>query len=173
VVLLRGVVLTGVGLSLVACAILTPDRPLDDFAHTAIRWDIELYWNCARPERGLLQVEGVAISTYLQAPIKDLKFHLDGIDAHGARVSRTEGAARDYLIPLMARSPYRLTLRTVGREIRFDLAYSFLGQESGGMSSSSNSGEGVSVLRNVCPAETRSRQQKSGTGLHLIALQVS
>lgn len=148
---MRCAALAAVALSLVACTAVAGMRPAGDFAHKATRWDIELYWNCVRPEPGLLQVEGVVISTYFQAPIQDLEFRFYGVDARGASVSRAEGAARDYLIPLMARSPYRLTLRTEGREVRFDLAYSFLAQESGGMSNSSESG--YSVLKNICPVE--------------------
>ncbi|HWT79310.1 MAG TPA: hypothetical protein VN648_10970, partial [Candidatus Methylomirabilis sp.] len=151
---LRGVVLAA-ALGLVACTAVEMTRTMDDFAHNATRWDIEFHWNCVRSEPGLLQVEGVAISTYLQSPIKDLKFRMYGVDAGGATVSHTDGAARDYLIPLMARSPFRLTLRTEGREVRFDLVYSFAGQESGGMANSSTSGERNSVLRDVCRVEKR------------------
>jgi hypothetical protein len=55
----------GIALSLVACAAIGPTAAVDDFGHKATRWDIELYWNCVRPEPGLLQVDGVAISTYI------------------------------------------------------------------------------------------------------------
>jgi len=151
---LRGVVLAA-ALDVVACTPFEMTRSMDDFAYNARRWDIEFHWNCVRSEPKLLQVEGVAISTYLQSPIKGLEFRMYGVDAGGATVSHTDGAARDYLIPLMARSPFRLTLRTEGREVRFDLVYRFVGQESGGMANSSTSGEGSSVLRDICPAEKR------------------
>ena len=142
-------------LGLVACTAVEMTQSMDDFAYNATRWDIDLHWNCVYPEPGLLQIEGVAISTYLQSPIKGLEFRMYGVDTNGTSVSRTDGAARDYLIPLMARSPFRLTLRTAGREVRFDLVYSFVGQESGGMTNSSTSGEQNSVLRDVCRAEKR------------------
>ena len=150
---LQWVALAAIALSLAACTVVAGLQPVDGFAHKAIRWDIELYWNCVRPEPGLLHVEGVAISTYFQAPIQDLTFRLDGVDAQGASVSRVEGAGRDYLIPLMGQTPYRLILQTVGTEVRFDLTYSFLGQESGGMSNSSESG--YRMIKNVCPVEKR------------------
>jgi hypothetical protein len=142
-------------LSLGACAAVAPTGPEYDFAYRATRGPVQLYWNCGHPEPGLLQVEGVAISPYYSSPVQDLELRLAGVDARGPNVSRAQGAARDHLIPMMAQSPFRLSLRTAGTEVRFDLAFSYLLQEGGGMAGNGQPLEHSYVAKDVCPGEKR------------------
>ena len=150
-ILLRYLALAGLAIVLAACA-STPTQPLDSYAHQSTRGDIDLYWSCAWSEPRVLQVKGVAVSQFYTSPVQDLEFRLTGLNAQGVTVSRVSRAANEYEIPMMAQSPFQLTLRTTGTEAGFDLAYNYFIQESGGGKGEGGySGEKSNVAKNVCP----------------------
>jgi hypothetical protein len=143
----------GVALALGGCAATGPGPGLDqtEYAHKATRGQVQLYWNCERPEPGLLVVAGYAVSPYT-SPVQDLKFRLEGVDAGRVPVSQATGAAQTYLIHLMERDPFRVALRTTGTEVRFDLTYTYVAKETGGGQNDSGGPiEHSLVARDVCP----------------------
>jgi hypothetical protein len=95
---------------------------------------VVLYWNCVRAETGQLRLEGLAYSPYF-SDVRDLKFELVGVDGRERVVSEVRGELRDSLLGLNRTSPFQLTLRTTGNEVRFDLYYGYRAQ--GGLRSSS------------------------------------
>ena len=93
----------------------------DTFAHRVGSSFVVLYWNCQTPEPGRLQLEGIGQSPW--AEVRSLEFELVGVNIRDRIVSETKGEVRDPVIPTHQASPFRLELRTVGSEVRFDLYY--------------------------------------------------
>lgn len=113
-------------LGLMACASgqapeTTSPVLLSTFAHRIGSSHVVQYWNCVRPEAGRLQLDGVAQSPW--AEIRFLEFELVGVDTRDRVVSETKGEVRDPVIRINQVSPFRLELRMVGSEVRFDLYY--------------------------------------------------
>jgi len=94
------------------------------FTHRVGTTQIVLYWDCLRPEPGLLRLDGVAHSPYV-SEVRFLKFELVGVDAADRTVSEAKGAARDFLLRTNQISPFQIDLRTTGSEARFDLFYQY------------------------------------------------
>lgn len=124
--LLGSLLITSIVLSLMGCAsgqapvTASPALP-SAFAHRVGSSHVVLYWNCERPEAGRLQLDGIAQSPW--AEVRSLEFELVGLDAQNRIVSESRGEPRDSLIRTNQASPFRLELRTVGSEVRFDLFY--------------------------------------------------
>lgn len=137
--MLHRVVVAGVTLGLAACAFLEipmqtkegpSPYPPDVFAHRVASSHIVLYWNCGRPEADLLRVDGVAQNPWSSQEVQFLEFELVGVNREERIVSETKGALRDILLHTNQTSPFRLDLRTVGGEARFDLYYHYRFQDS-------------------------------------------
>lgn len=124
--LLGSLLITSIVLSLMGCAsgqapvTASPALP-SAFAHRVGSSHVVLYWNCERPEAGRLQLDGIAQSPW--AEVRSLEFELVGLNAQNRIVSESRGEPRDSLIRTNQASPFRLELRTVGSEVRFDLFY--------------------------------------------------
>jgi hypothetical protein len=82
-----------------------------------------LYWNCTRPEPGILRVEGVAYNSWSAQAIRFLEFDLVGVDDRDREVSATSAALPAILLWTNEVSAFRLDLKTAETEIRFDLYY--------------------------------------------------
>ena len=108
-----------------------PSYPPDTFAHRVATSHLVLFWNCSRPELGILQVDGLAFNPWSDQPIRFLAFDLVGVDSGERTVSQVEGEARDFLLGTNRDTPFRLDLRTAGTETRFDLFYRYRFQDSG------------------------------------------
>lgn len=128
--MLHRVVVAGVTLGIAACAFLeiplqTKKGPLlyppDVFAHRVATSHVVLYWNCTRPEADLLRVDGVAQNPWSSQEVRFLELELVGVDREDRVVSETKGAVPNILLGTNQISPFRLDLRTVGGEARFDL----------------------------------------------------
>jgi hypothetical protein len=118
-------ILTGV---LTACAMT--DMPqgggtLETFAHRVATSEVVLVWNCLQPEPGLLRMVGEAQNPWQAQPIQYLEFDLVGVDAQERTTAQATGAARDLQIRTNQISPFELTLKTAGTEVRFDLYYNY------------------------------------------------
>jgi hypothetical protein len=121
-------VLAGV---LTACAVA--DMPqgsgtrgtLETFAHRVATSEMVLLWNCLQPEPGQLRVEGVAQNPWQAQPIQYLEFALVGMDAQERQTAQVSEAARELQIRTNQTAPFRLTLKTAGTEVRFDLYYNY------------------------------------------------
>jgi hypothetical protein len=99
--------------------------PPTAFAHRAANSELVMYWNCIRPDPGLLRVEGVAQSPWHAQPIRSLEFEVVGVDSQERLLSQARGAARDSAISTNQTSPFVVDLRTTGGEVRFDLYYQY------------------------------------------------
>jgi hypothetical protein len=103
--------------------------PLTVFPHRVSTTHVTLYWDCQRPEPGLLRLDGVAQNPYF-SDVRFLELELVGVDAMGRAVSHTKAAVSDLILRTRQFSPFRLDLRPVGREVRFDLFYNYRAQEN-------------------------------------------
>ena len=97
----------------------------ETFAHRIATSEVALVWNCLQPEPGLLRVVGEAQNPWHAQPIQYLEFELMGVDAQERTTAKATGAARDHQIRTNQRSPFELTLKTAGTEVRFDLYYNY------------------------------------------------
>ena len=137
---IRVAVLLVLGLVLSACAADGTFRPLaststpyppSGYKHTVQSSHVVLYWNCARPEAGVLRLEGVAFNPWSDEPVRFLTFALEGVNAEERAVSSAGGEARDVQILTNQSTPFQLDLRTAGNEARFDLFYEYRFQDRG------------------------------------------
>ncbi len=111
---------------LVGCA--TPSTRVDApaaFAHRTAGPHAELYWACSQPETGLLRVDGVAQNPWGNEPIRFIELELVGVDATDRMTAGASGSVQDILLHTNQQSPFRLDLRTTGREVRYDLYYQY------------------------------------------------
>jgi hypothetical protein len=139
------------------------------FAHRVASSHVELYWNCGRPEPGVLRLDGVAQNTWAQQEVRFLELDLAGVDERDRPVSHAATALPDFLLRTNQISPFQMDLRTTGTEVRFDLYYRYRFQENGGRFMAGHP-VGVSRLlaqttgfmaRDVC-SETQHRMLKPG-----------
>jgi len=136
--------------SVAACA-MPQKAELDDFQGRATKGPLAVYWNC-KNESGVLQVEGVAVQQGYPSPTRDLKFLLEGVDAHGATVSKGAAAAQDYYMIQMEQNPFRVAVQTVGTETRFNLEYTYwLHEAGGGNENDATPDDHAFVAKNICP----------------------
>jgi hypothetical protein len=88
-------------LTLGACA-LPAARPApyppDAYAHRVASSHVVLYWNCVRPEPGILRVEGVAQNPWSSQEVRFLEVEVVGVNNQERTVSHAKGAAQDILI---------------------------------------------------------------------------
>jgi hypothetical protein len=136
----RVAVLLVLGLTLSACAVDGTFKPLastptpyppSGYMHTVQSSHVVLYWNCARPESGVLRLEGLAFNPWSDQPVRFLTFAMEGVNAEERAVSSAEGEARDIQIFTNRSTPFQLDLRTAGSEARFDLFYEYRFQDMG------------------------------------------
>ncbi len=122
-----------VALTLAACSPQGPYRPLAAqppiypqavFAHRVSSPDVDIYWNCTRPEEGLLRVNGVAQNTGGRE-VRFLELQLEGVDAKDRNIVEAAAAVPDIVLYTNQMSPFELDLRTVGSEVRYDLFYQY------------------------------------------------
>ncbi len=130
----RSVLLAMAALGLAGCAAeegtgphktASPTQPTVAYAHRASSSELVLYWNCERPEPTVLRLGGIAQSPWEAEPIVSLRFELVGVDQKGRSVSETRAEADDTQLGTNQRTPFRLDLRTSGREVRFDLFFQY------------------------------------------------
>jgi len=134
------------------------------FAHRVESSHVALYWNCTRPEPGVLRLEGVAQNPWSSQAVRFLELELVGVDARERTVSEAAAAVPDFLLHTNQISPFRLDVRTVGSEVRFDLFYQYRFQENGGRFVAGAPGSAPRILaqtqrfmaRDVC-SETQHR----------------
>lgn len=106
--------------------------PPDVFSHQVASSHVVLYWNCARPEPGLLRLEGVAHNPWGQQEVRFLELEVVGVDGRERAVSQAATAIPDFLLRTNEISPFRRELRMAATEVRFDLFYQYRFQDDGG-----------------------------------------
>jgi hypothetical protein len=135
---------------LVACAAAKPLPSLDDYAHQLHDGTVVLFWNCSRPEPGLVQVAGWANNPFYPQPIKDLGFTLYGMNAQGIVVSTTQASAQALQIFTNDPVAFTINLQTTGAEAQYQLFYDyyFSGDREAQLSPG---GYWRKVANNICP----------------------
>jgi hypothetical protein len=133
------------GMPQLPAAAPTPYPP-PGYTHRVGTSQVVLYWNCTRPDPGILQVEGLAYNPWTDQPVRFLEFDLVGVDTRERTISQVAGEAPNFLLRANQSTPFRLDLRTSGAEIRFDLFYRYRFQEKGG---SFIAGQAVGVQRQL------------------------
>lgn len=103
--------------------------PPPGYTHLAGNAHVALYWNCTRPEPGLLRAEGLAFNPWGSQPVQFLEFELVGVDGGERTVSAGKAEARDIQLFTGQSTPFQLALKTAGSEARFDLYYQYRFQE--------------------------------------------
>jgi len=119
--------------------------------------DLTIYWNCARPDPTLVQVDGVAQNTSGDH-VRFVQFEVVGIDAGGKAVSGGQGSLRATVLYLNQTSPFSIQAKSTGTEVRFDLYYRY--QVQGFADGGTGSGAGF-FARDVC-SPTQHRAQRPG-----------
>jgi hypothetical protein len=131
------------------------DVNFSSYAHQVTDGKVALYWNCSKPEPGVVRVQGVANNPYMMSPIQDLEFRLYGVSAQGYTMARARADAKDYWIQPNSPSPFTINIQTQGVAVRFDLGYSYMlsGDTGGGGrfgGGDSTSAETQNMARNIC-----------------------
>ncbi|HSB73384.1 MAG TPA: hypothetical protein VLT62_29000 [Candidatus Methylomirabilis sp.] len=108
-----------------------PAYPPAVFAHRVATADVEIYWNCSHPGKGVLRVNGVAKNSGGRE-VRFLELQLDAMDGKNRNILHTATAIPDILLYTNQSSPFQLDLRTTGAEVRYDLFYQYnLGRRIG------------------------------------------
>ncbi len=94
------------------------------FTHRVATPDVEVYWNCTRPEQGTLDVDGV-VHNFGGRDVRFVELDLVGVDARGHSVSEATTSLPIIVLHLNQTEPFHLRLRTAGSEVRFDLYYQY------------------------------------------------
>jgi hypothetical protein len=125
------------------------------FANRTNSPDLMVYWNCARPDSAVIQVEGVAQNTSGDH-VRFAQFELAGVDAGGKQVSGAKASLRATILYLDQTSPFSLQAKTAGTEVRFDLHYDYSVHSFGDGGTRSAGGF---MVRDACsPTQHRIRQ---------------
>jgi len=119
------------------------------FAHRVATPDVEVYWNCTRPEPGLVELDGV-VHNIGGRDVRFVELNLVGVDARGHSVSQTTTSLSDVVLTINQTSPFHLRLRTAGTEMRFDLYYQYRSGVGSGFSGFQD-GTHHFYARDVCP----------------------
>jgi len=102
-------------------------NPSATLNHRVSNAQVVLYWNCTRPEVGVVRLDGVVYSPYF-SDVRFIDFELVGLDSQDAVVSHVTGELPDNQLRTNQTSLFRLDLRTEGTESRFDLFYRYRSQ---------------------------------------------
>ena len=136
---IRMSVLLLLGMGLAACAVggapgtpamASTPYPPPGYAHTVQSSHVRLFWNCTQPQPGILELAGTAVNPWGDQPVRFLEFTLVGVDANERSVSSVKGEAPNFLLRTMESTPFQLALTPTGREVRYDLYYNYLFQDS-------------------------------------------
>ncbi len=103
--------------------------PPRDLPHRVASSHVELYWKCDAGTPGEIRVEGMARNPWSPQEVRDLEFDLVGVDRDGRAVSDTHAEAPEFLLGTNQVTRFHLSLRTTGREVRYDLFYQYRFQE--------------------------------------------
>ena len=112
-------------IALAACGTAKAMPNFNTFQHRVTDGTVALFWNCSRPEPGVVRVEGVANNPYYPTPIEGLEFLLYGVTAQGASISPARASAQAYWIETNAPPAFTIDLKNQGSEVRYDLVYSY------------------------------------------------
>jgi hypothetical protein len=105
--------------------------PPPGYSHTVQSGHVALYWNCARPDTGIIQVDGLAFNPWSSQPVRYLEVELVGVDSRERTVSEAGNKAQEFELLTNQSTPFQVNLRPMGGESRFDLYYRYVFQDGG------------------------------------------
>jgi hypothetical protein len=105
--------------------------PPPGYSHTVQSSHVALYWNCARPDAGIIQVNGLVFNPWSSQPVRYLELELVGVDSRERTVSEAGTKAQDIELLTNQSTPFQVNLRPMGGESRFDLYYRYVFQDGG------------------------------------------
>jgi hypothetical protein len=103
----------------------TSQPPLDVYVHRVATEHVVLHWNCTRPARGVLRLEGIASSPWGPWEVSSLELELVGLNAQGRVVTQAEGPTGSLAKLRYDGSPFHIDLQTDETEVRLDLYYQY------------------------------------------------
>ena len=136
-----GALLLLLGIVLSACAADGPPAafmlgqvqwPPTEYKHTVSTGVLRQYWNCTRPEPGVVQLDGMAANQWSNQPVRFLEWELVGVDKDGRTVSSVKLESKALLLLTNQFTKFQIDLRTTGNEARFDLYYNYRYNEGEG-----------------------------------------
>ncbi len=133
-----------------ACGTAQTSLDFSSYAHRVSDDVVVIYWNCSRPSPGVVQVQGVANNPFYPQPIQDLEIRVYGVNTQGGNVSRARGSTQDYLLQMNSPSAFKIDLKTVGGEVRYDIVYSYMAGEGGRMGLVGGGMERQNFARDIC-----------------------
>ncbi len=105
--------------------------PPPGYSHTIQSSHVALYWNCTRPETGVVEIRGVAFNPWSSQPVRFLELELVGVSPDEHTVSEVAAEAPAIQLYTNQSTPFELHLNATGRESRFDLYYRYQFQDRG------------------------------------------
>jgi len=130
---LAGIALAGCAAdgSVIAGTPPTPPYPPPGYSHTVRTSHVELYWNCARAESAVVEIRGIAFNPWQSQPVRELEIEIVGVDARERTLSAAHTYAPVTQLFTNQSTPFQVSLRTTGKESRFDLYYRYRFQDDG------------------------------------------
>ena len=137
---LRCVLLLSLGVTLSACAADRPGTahmlgqiawPPREYRHTVETTAIRQYWNCTRPDAGVMRLDGLAANLWNAQPVKFLEWTLVGVDKDGRSLSSATVESEVIQLATNQFTSFQIDVRTEGAEARFDLYYTYQFTDSG------------------------------------------
>jgi len=92
---------------------------------------VELYWNCVRPESAIVEIHGIAFNPWQSQPVRELEVEIVGVDGRERTLSAAHTYAPVAQLFTNQSTPFQVSLRTTGKESRFDLYYRYRFQDDG------------------------------------------
>ena len=141
---------------LAACSTEGPYRvpvsgayPPPEFAHRVASPQVEVYWNCGEATPGVVQLDGV-VHNFGGRDVRFASVEAVGVNAMGQSVSDSVVALPDIVLGVNQSSPFHITLRATGSEVRYDLYYWYWTHGHGFGLLGTSSVERQWYARNVC-----------------------
>jgi len=119
--------LTCCGLVLAACAGLPQHAayPPAGFTHRVASSDVEVYWNCVRPDVNRLEVTGIA-DTPWAGTIRFVEVEAVSVNDRDQTVTSAKAPTQAVVLHTNEQSPFQIVLPLTGAEARVDLYYQYV-----------------------------------------------
>jgi hypothetical protein len=98
--------------------------PPATFAHRVSSSDIDVYWNCARPEPDVVRLDGV-VQNSGGRDVEFVDLEVNAVDARNRSLSAARTPLKDLVLHTNQISPFTLNIRAPGTTTRLDLYYNY------------------------------------------------
>ncbi len=94
------------------------------FAHRIVSEDVEIFWNCSRPQPSLLRVDGIAKNDG-KGEVHLLQLELHDVDRLTGTILQSASAVSDIILHPDIFSPIQVELQPATAEGQVDLLYTY------------------------------------------------